>query len=178
MQAKEKGIKVAENEVDDALIYALFPQVGLKFLENRDNPDAFEPVPSADDMKPIAAPRTEPETYAVKVDGQVFNVEVGPAGSIKTITPIGGAPVAVSSDAPAAPVSGGVAQDVTSPLSGTIFKLMVQQGEQVNEGDVLLIMEAMKMETEIRAIRSGVVQAIHVREGDSVAVGDALLALA
>ena len=178
VQAKEKGIKVAENEVDDALIYALFPQVGLKFLENRDNPDAFEPVPSADDMKPIAAPRTEPETYAVKVDGQVFNVEVGPAGSIKTITPIGGAPVAVSSDAPAAPVSGGVAQDVTSPLSGTIFKLMVQQGEQVNEGDVLLIMEAMKMETEIRAIRSGVVQAIHVREGDSVAVGDALLALA
>ncbi|MCE2571410.1 sodium-extruding oxaloacetate decarboxylase subunit alpha [Motilimonas eburnea] len=179
-KAQEKGIKVAENEIDDALIYALFPQVGLKFLENRDNPDAFEPVPSADDVKPAAAAKTEPETYAVKVDGQVFNVEVGPAGSIETITPVGGAPVNVNSSAPApaAAPAAGPAEDVTSPLSGTIFKLVAQQGSQVNEGDVLLIMEAMKMETEVRAAKSGVVQTIYVSEGDSVAVGDALLALA
>lgn len=177
--AQEKGIKVADNEIDDALIYALFPQIGLKFLENRNNPDAFEPVPSADDVAPAAAKQKGPETYAVKVEGQVFEVQVGPAGSIETITPAGGTPTVVSGGEAAAPApAAGPAEDITAPLAGNIFKIVAQQGQQVEEGDVILIMEAMKMETEVRAIKSGVVQTIHVREGDSVAVGDALLALA
>ncbi|RJG51570.1 sodium-extruding oxaloacetate decarboxylase subunit alpha [Motilimonas pumila] len=176
--AQEKSIKVADNEIDDALIYALFPQIGLKFLENRDNPDAFEPVPSADDVAPAAAKDKGPETYAVKVEGQVFEVQVGPAGSIETITPAGGAPTVVSGGAAAPAAAAGPAEDITAPLAGNIFKVVAQQGQQVEEGDVILIMEAMKMETEVRAIKSGVVQTIHVREGDSVAVGDALLALA
>jgi len=63
-------------------------------------------------------------------------------------------------------------------MAGTIFKIKVQNGQQVNDGDVLLIMEAMKMETEVRASRSGTVTTIDVREGDSVAVGQQLLTLA
>jgi len=65
-----------------------------------------------------------------------------------------------------------------APLAGNIFKVLVQEGEKVEEGDVLLIMEAMKMETEIRAPKSGVIQAVFVKEGSSVAVGEALFKIA
>ncbi len=180
--AAEKGIKLAEPEVDDALIYALFPEIGLKFLENRNNPDAFEPVPSADDMapaataKPAAAKKGQPETYSVAVDGQLFTVQVGPQGSIDGVAPAAPAtPVAASTAASAA--AAGQGEDLPAPLAGNIFKILAKQGEQVNEGDVLLVMEAMKMETEIRASKSGVIQAVLVKEGDSVAVGEALFTI-
>ncbi|MCL4119160.1 UNVERIFIED_CONTAM: hypothetical protein GTU68_059970, partial [Idotea baltica] len=70
------------------------------------------------------------------------------------------------------------AESVDAPLAGTIFKVLVQPGAEVEEGDVLLILEAMKMETEIRASRNGTVQDILTKEGDAVAVGTPLLSLA
>ncbi|HBM50228.1 MAG TPA: oxaloacetate decarboxylase, partial [Marinobacter sp.] len=88
--AKEKGIKLAEQEVDDVLTYALFPQIGLKFLENRGNPDAFEPVPSADDVAP-AKKAAGPETYTVEVNGQKYVVAVNEGGEISQIEGQGGA---------------------------------------------------------------------------------------
>lgn len=177
--AQEKGISVADNTIDDALIYALFPEIGLKFLENRNNPDAFEPVPSADDLVVASADKQKPEAYSVSVDGQLFHVEVGPEGSIDGITPVQGNATAVTAtaNAAAAPVSSGVGEEVPAPLAGNIFKVLVAQGEQVAEGDVLVIMEAMKMETEIRAPKSGQVQAINIKEGDSVAVGESLFVI-
>ena len=65
-----------------------------------------------------------------------------------------------------------------APLAGNIWKVNVVPGQAIQEGDVLLVMEAMKMETEVRAPRSGQVTSVAVREGDSVAVWDTLLALA
>src|SRR5690606_22699098 len=72
------------DEVDDVLTYALFPQVGLKFLENRGNPAAFEPVPSADDVAPAAsaAKAGEPEVYTVTVNGQSYVVQVSEGGDV------------------------------------------------------------------------------------------------
>jgi oxaloacetate decarboxylase alpha subunit len=179
--ATEKGIKVAKDEIDDALIYALFPEIGLKFLENRNNPDAFEPVPSADDLKPAAKTATKaqqsgPETYSVAVDGQLYTVQVGPEGSVDGIT-------AEASSKPTATLSAateatGMSEELPAPLAGNIFKVLVSEGEKVEEGDVLLIMEAMKMETEIRAPKSGVIQGIFVKEGSSVAVGETLFKIA
>lgn len=67
--AQEKSIKLADNVIDDVLTYALFPQIGLKFLENRNNPDAFEPIPSADDVAP-AKKASGPETYTVEVNSK------------------------------------------------------------------------------------------------------------
>ena len=64
-----------------------------------------------------------------------------------------------------------------APLAGNIFKVLVNEGDNVEEGEVVLIMEAMKMETEIRATKAGEISSIHAREGDSVAVGDVLLSL-
>ncbi|ROV59812.1 oxaloacetate decarboxylase subunit alpha [Vibrio ponticus] len=178
-KAKEEGISLAEDTVDDVLTYALFPQVGFKFLKNRHNPEAFEPAPGKEVPAPVAAPAAAPvaggiETYSVKVDGQVYDVEVGPQGQLTSVTP-----AAAQAPAPAAaPVASGNVEAVPAPLAGNIFKVNVQSGSEVAEGDVLLILEAMKMETEVRAARGGVVQDLHVKEGDSVVVGAPLLSLA
>ena len=67
---------------------------------------------------------------------------------------------------------------LNAPLAGNIFKLMVRAGDEVQEGDVVLIMEAMKMETEVRATHSGQVAELLVSEGDSVSAGDAIMSLA
>ncbi len=67
---------------------------------------------------------------------------------------------------------------MTAPLAGTIWKVIATEGRAVAEGDVLLILEAMKMETEIRAAQAGTVRGIAVKSGDAVAVGDTLLSLA
>ncbi|WHR51045.1 sodium-extruding oxaloacetate decarboxylase subunit alpha [Vibrio furnissii] len=177
-KAKADGISLAEDTVDDVLTYALFPQVGLKFLKNRHNPEAFEPAPGNEPTPVVAAAPTLAggvETYSVRVDGQVYDVEVGPQGQLTSVTPAS-AGQAVPTAAPA--VVSANAESVPAPLAGNIFKINVQSGSEVAEGDILIVLEAMKMETEIRAARGGVVQDLHVKEGDSVTVGAPLLSLA
>lgn len=181
-KAKEEGIELAENVIDDVLTYALFPQVGLKFLKNRGNPDAFEPAPTLEDAEPAPiAAAAKPakggvESYSVSVNGQVYDVEVGPQGSITGVTPVAAAPAAATAPAPGAPAGAG--EEIGAPLAGNIFKLVAQPGTQVAEDDVVLIMEAMKMETEVRAPKAGTVGQILVKEGDAVTVGQALYTLA
>ncbi|MFG3692894.1 sodium-extruding oxaloacetate decarboxylase subunit alpha [Stutzerimonas stutzeri] len=168
--AQEKKIKLAQDEIDDVLTYALFPQIGLKFLENRGNPDAFEPVPSGN----APAPR-EPgaaEVYTVEVNGKSFVVQVNEGGDIEGLKPVGAA-----SDAAVTPVAG-TGESQPAPLAGNIFKVLVRPGQLVQEGDLVIILEAMKMETEIRAFKAGTVSAVGVKVGDAVSVGDSLLTIA
>ncbi|WP_424402022.1 sodium-extruding oxaloacetate decarboxylase subunit alpha [Pasteurella sp. PK-2025] len=178
-QAAEKGIKLAENEIDDVLIVALFPQIGWKFLENRGNPDAFEPAPtlaSENTTAPASQPASSgPAVYTIELEGKAFVVKVSEGGEIGEITP---APTPAATPSPAAPVSNGAGTPVTAPMSGNIWKVVATEGQNVAEGDVLLILEAMKMETEIRASQAGTVQGIRVKAGDTVAVGDTLMTLA
>jgi len=175
---QEKKIRVAESAIDDVLTYALFPQVGLKFLEKRDNPDAFEPIPTGEPEVPVtpsAAPAAGgPESYSVVVDGRTFNVTVAPSGAVTDVQPVA-APAATPVTAPA---TGGEGQPVPAPLAGTIFKVNVSAGQSVRSGDVVMVLEAMKMETEVRAPADGTVQSVNVKEGDLVQVGDSLLILA
>ena len=164
--ATDKGIKLeqGEHEIDDVLTYALFPQIGLKFLENRGNPDAFEPVPTLEDAQPMAAKKNNgPEVYTINVNGQNYVVQVTEGGDISSV-----------SAAPAA----GSGEPVPAPLAGNIWKVQVAAGQAVQEGDVLVILEAMKMETEVRAARAGTIVSVDVKEGDAVQVGDSLLTLA
>jgi len=174
--AKEKNISLANDVIDDVLTYALFPQIGLKFLENRNNPDAFEPVPTGEPAQPAeqAVPNNQPskaESYAVSVDGKVYDVIVAPGGEVTDIARVAG------DDAMKGSASVSADEALNAPLAGNIFKVLVGEGQQVEAGDVVIIMEAMKMETEIRAVSSGTISALHVKEGDSVAVGQALLNL-
>ena len=176
-QAQEKGIVLAENAIDDVLTVALFPQIGLKFLENRNNPAAFEPVPQAEEVKPAAkaAKPAASGVYTVEVEGKAFVVKVSDGGDISQLT--AAAPAASSAPAQAA-APAGAGTPVTAPLAGTIWKVIAAEGQTVAEGDVLLILEAMKMETEIRAAQAGTVRGIAVKSGDAVAVGDTLMTLA
>ncbi|MED5558014.1 MAG: sodium-extruding oxaloacetate decarboxylase subunit alpha, partial [Pseudomonadota bacterium] len=180
-KASADSIRLAEGEreVDDVLTYALFPQIGLKFLKNRDNKDAFEPAPEAPQAAapakaeaPAAAPAPAggPETYTVKLNGKAYVVEVSEGGEIGDSLE---QPAAQSEAAAPAP-SG---ESIDAPLAGNIFKVNVRPGDQVAEGDVVIILEAMKMETEVRASSAGTVSKVNVSEGDSVAVGDALIEL-
>ena len=184
-KAKADNIRLAEQgrQIDDVLTYALFPQIGLKFLKNRDNPDAFEPAPRVPDDRQVgavkaspAAPKTVsqgPETYTIKLNGKAFVVEVSEGGEIADVQQQGGEDVA--QPAPSAPVSSG--ETINAPLAGNIFKVNVKPGDVVASGDVVIILEAMKMETEVRAASDGTVSAVKVSEGDSVSVGDTLIEL-
>ncbi len=167
--AKEKNIRLADDLIDDVLTYALFPQIGLKFLENRDNPDAFEPMPTGNE---IIGGGQGPQAYTVEVNGKSFVVQVNEGGDIEGLKPIG----ETATSAPQA-VAAGEGDPQNAPLAGNIFKVLVKPGQVVEEGEILIILEAMKMETEIRAIRAGVIGSVNVNVGDAVSVGDCLLTI-
>ena len=179
-QAKAKGVKLADNAVDDALIVALFPQIAWKFLENRNNPAAFEPAPtgneSAVENKPVskAAPSASGSAvYTVELEGKAFVVKVSEGGNISHVETT--VPQAAPQATPA-PVTGGT--PVTAPMAGNIWKVVATEGQTVAAGDVLFILEAMKMETEVKAAQAGTVRGICVKAGDAVAVGDTVMTLA
>lgn len=177
--AEEKNFKLADNEVDDVLTYALFPQIGLKYLENRDNPDAFEPVPSADDVAPASAKKAAgPETYTVNVNGKDYVVAVSEGGEISQIEAKDGSAGGSAPVAAAATPAAGEGEALLAPLGGNIFKVHVSPGDQVEEGDVVIILEAMKMETEVRANKSGTVGEVFVKVGDAVSPDDEMLTIA
>ena len=183
---EKKGISLCEAKVDDVLTYALFPQIGLKFLENRGNPDAFEPAPTTSEKEesgPNRAPTStavsseaqsqqKAETYDVNVDGKVYRVQVAPSGALSHVSE-----VATTQAVPTTEKTPASAQTIDAPLAGNVFKVLVSNGDVVEEGDVVMILEAMKMETEIRSAFSGTVTQIMTAEGDSVSSGQALIAL-
>ncbi len=170
-KAEKEGVRLAESVEEDALINGMFNQVGWKFLVNRGNPSAFEPVPN-----PNEAVKTAPvvstsgvEAYSVNVDGRNFKVTVGPVGASLSIKPEVSAAYATPASS-----SGEV---VVAPMAGTILKILVEVGANIGKGEVVVIMEAMKMETEIRAKVAGIVSGISVKEGATVASGDVLVSL-
>ena len=187
--AEKKQLSLSDDKIDDVLTYALFPQIGLKFIENRGNPDAFEPAPSAQESQSSSAPKpaeaksssqgaTTSETYDVNVDGKVYRVEVAPSGTLTSVTPASGSQTQAQPQTnSAAPSDSNSSQSIDAPLAGNVFKVLVRNGDSVSEGDVVMILEAMKMETEIRSAYTGTVTDITVGEGDAVTSGQPLILL-
>ena len=177
--AAEKGISLAdgEREIDDVLTYALFPQVGLKFLEHRGDASAFEPAPGTEPEPPAAAPAATaatasgPDIYTVKVNGQAYTVEVAEGGDVSSVSP------ATTPAAPAPAQASAAAEPLAAPLAGNVIKVNVNPGDAVAAGDVVLLLEAMKMETEVRATSAGTVASVAVKAGDTVTVGQALMTI-
>jgi len=170
--ADDKGLRLSEQLIEDVLIYAQFPQVGLKFIENRDNPEAFEPAPGAEQA--TAAPAQAPsraaggaESYTITVDGRAYSVTVAPGGEV-----VSAQPASTAVPPPSTPT-----QAVPAPLAGNIFKILVAPGQTMAAGEVIMILEAMKMETEVRSPIAGTIERIEVKEGDAVQVGETLLTL-
>ena len=172
-KAKAENVTLGANVEEDALINGLFAQIGWKFLANRNNPRAFEPKPDPAAFAAASAPKKDSgvESYTVNVDGKNFNVAVAAGGAVLNIAPASAAPVA-----PLAAVAGSGAT-IEAPMAGNILKILVHAGSEVKEGDVVVLMEAMKMETEIRSKFTGVVSAIHVKEGAAVSGGSVLVSL-
>ena len=173
--AEERSIALASDLVDDVLTYALFPQVGLKFLEHRANPSVFEPPPWAEPARPTVA-ETAPaslavaavaERYRVEVDGHSYHVLVSPEGVVEQLA-------AVPSAALPPPVAG---RGVPAPLAGTVVAVKVKPGQVIASGELIMLLEAMKMETEVRSPEAGTVLVVSVKEGDSLQVGQTLLTL-
>jgi oxaloacetate decarboxylase alpha subunit len=107
--------------------------------------------------------------YAVRVNGKEFTVEIAEDGELADVSRAPAGPKL-------APRSSGDA--VKAVLAGNIFKVHVAPGDHVEEGQPLLVVEAMKMETAVSAPKAGTVGEVFVREGDAVAVGDPLVVIA
>lgn len=177
-EAQTMGIEPNEFSDEDRLTYALFPQVALKFFKHRHDPSFFEPSPKHEVVAPATkAPiavasdvgqQAVTARYDVRVDGVLYHVDVAPTGELTSVQV---APTLVAA-APVAPV--GSEAPFAAPLAGTIVKLLATPGQPLQEGDVLLIMEAMKMEAEIRVPHAGTLRRYQVKEGDIVAHGETL----
>jgi oxaloacetate decarboxylase alpha subunit len=115
-----------------------------------------------------AAPSTEPASYRVDVNGKSYDVTVSPQGAVERVRSV------ETADEVSTIIEGRV---ITAPMAGTIVRVAVSSGQPVESGDVLVVLEAMKMETEIRAPSAGRVGDIRVKAGDAVALGAPLLAL-
>lgn len=129
--------------------------------------------------------------YKVTLNNRIYEVEVE-AGEAMLIdeyealapavsAPAPAAPVAAAAPAPAAPAPSAAlaaGEAVKSPMPGNILKINVTQGQKVSEGDVLLILEAMKMENEVTATKSGTVAQIAVTKGQVVETGTPLVVIA
>jgi len=175
----------AKND-EDRLTYAMFPKVALKFFATRGKPlpesapSVSAPAPAAQATAPApqAPPASAPApaaggsaVYSVTVNGKSYTVQVGTGAGAP-------APVAAPAPQPAAapaPSANGSNKAVTSPLPGSVFALKCKVGDHVNEGDIVIILESMKMETEINTPHSGTVNSILVQEGANVQAGDELI---
>lgn len=159
-----------ESVEDDTLTYALFPQVGLKFLKNRNNPEVFEPAPGVEPVA-IEGHSSAQGVYAVEMNGGRYEVRVSNGGELSSITETHAAASAI----PAAAVN--VTHALSAPLAGDVYRVEVAVGDNVVEGDVIAVLDAMKMETEIRATAAGKVIDVAVKAGDSINVGQTLVTL-
>ena len=172
--AAENRVTLAENEVDDVLTYALFPQVGWKFLQNRGNVAAFEPAPVAEAV--------DAKSFSVVVNGSQHHVELAQGGNLIVsgrtyqvqVTPGGGSMFHSSTHSSLAR-PGGAEESVKAPMSGHILRINVKEGQRVEAGQVVVVMEAMKMETEVRVRNAGTVTAVAVKVGDTVGATDVLV---
>jgi oxaloacetate decarboxylase alpha subunit len=178
--AEKEGVQLAGDGIDDVLTYALFPQVGFKFLQNRGNPAAFEPAPQPSDKGTAAwGEAAGTGAYDVSVNGRSFRVESSGSGVITVngrgykvdLAPAGAAPVQTGA------AGQGEGEVVKAPMAGHILRINVAPGQHVEANTVVIVMEAMKMETEIRTRTSGIVASIAVKVGETVASQDDLLTL-
>lgn len=187
-ELKEHDVEMSEENI---MTYTLFPKVGLKFLKGQAKPEFTSeqlPLPidheltrgmvkqSFPEFKQLwiettppdkrSGPAQIPTEFEVEVDGEPFEVKVNPKGGFI----VSGAGETAAVSAPKN-VEGGV----KSNMQGTILSIKVKKGDKIKQGDVIVTIEAMKMEQEIKSDADGEVKEIFVAEGQSVANGDLLI---
>ncbi len=173
---KQAGLEETEENI---FIVATCADKGLLFLEGkaplgiRYKEEKKEAAPSAAPQQKVETKKTTPSgtgKYVVTVDGVSYEVEVeaataGTAPAVKEIRP-----------APQ-PQKRAEGEEVNAPMPGTVVRVLVDTGVEVSAGDPLIMMESMKMEVEIKSPSDGIVGAIHVKAGDTLETGQAVLVL-
>ena len=162
--AKDLKIDCSDENI---LTYAMFPEIGLAFLEHQSDPDFFETEP-ADILEQTDS------SYLVSIDDKEYSVVVKSNNSVE----INGSSVKSANEQPSHAAQAGSGSIINAPLGGNIFKLIAQEGQSLEPDATVLILEAMKMETEIKSPAAGVVTKIFVKPGDSVKPGDPLFEIA
>ena len=162
----EKDLKIDCSD-ENILTYAMFPEIGLAFLEHQSDPDFFETEP-ADILEQADS------SYLVSIDDKEYSVVV----KSNNLVEINGSSVKSTNEQPSHAAQAGSGSIINAPLGGNIFKLIAQEGQSLEPDATVLILEAMKMETEIKSPAAGVVTKIFVKPGDSVKPGDPLFEIA
>ncbi len=175
---------------EDVLTYAMFPDIGRKFLEERQagtlQPEVLLPIPDASGQ-PVGG-QGVPTEFVVDVHGESYRVDITGVsvkgeGKRHFYLAIDGMPEEVVFEPLNSYVGGGEGQrrqasapgDVSTNMPGNIVDVLVSEGDSVKAGQPLLVTEAMKMETEVQAPLSGVVKAVYVARGDRVNPGEVLI---
>ena len=159
---------IKDREIEDTeeniLIYTLFPEIGLKFLENKDNKNAFE-------KSPIQLNEEKNGYYRVVIDDVDYIVKYS-----KTEKPevINGNAEKNAQSSNSTSVSDEAGLIVKAPLAGNIFKIEKNIGDDIKEDETIVVLEAMKMETTIKTPTSGKIKNIFIKNGDKVQSGDPL----
>lgn len=175
VKAATEKLQAAGLETTDENIFitATCGDKGIEFLKG-DKPMGIRYKEEAKPAAPAAAPKStaasEPGSYVVTVEGKSFNVHVAPGGAT-SVAPVTSAPAAAA--APAA--SGGASFEVKSPMPGKVFKVVVSEGDVLEAGEEVMILEAMKMETSIKTEKAGKVVEICVNKDQQVASGEVLV---
>jgi acetyl-CoA/propionyl-CoA carboxylase biotin carboxyl carrier protein len=131
-------------------------------------PPATDPPEAAEGAEVIA------RDYKVEVSGKLFDVKVIGEAATGGAAPAAGGKKPPKRERKAGGAAGASSESLPSPLQGTVLKVAVEQGAEVSEGDLICVIEAMKMENEITAHRSGKVTSLNVAEGAAVSSGDVL----
>jgi pyruvate carboxylase subunit B len=188
--ARQQLRKMSFEPTDESvLIQLLFPQLAPDYLKGPE-PEAKTPAKSQAPAVTTAPAATsapnEPETaqpapasealsaeFDVEVEGEIFKVRVSGAGM--TVTPGSGGPTAAPAAAPPPPRTG--EGTVIAPMQGLIVRIPVKAGDDVKLGDVVAVLEAMKMQNDIVTTVAGRVRDVYVKEGEVVTPGQPLLAV-
>jgi pyruvate carboxylase subunit B len=155
-EAQELGIV---KKPEDILTYALYPAIAPKFLRGEAKEEILD-IPKPGNGKAALLP-TE---FRVEVDGDEFNVKILSAGGGMAISAAPGQERPKQMDG-----------SITASMQGMVLKIKVKKGDTVAKGDVVMVLEAMKMENNIHAPHGGIVKDIFIKEGNTVSAGDALL---
>jgi pyruvate carboxylase subunit B len=178
-----KATKVLEENnlpVNDENIFiiASCEQKGLDYLlgnakvnvrKKSDEVEKPAPAPAKTAAAPAPAP-AGPRSYSITVNNRIYDVTVNEGGAIAA------APATAPAAATPPPATGGT--EVEAPTPGNVVKILVQNGDEVKKDEPLLVLEAMKMESEVKSPCDGTVSAVHVTAGDTVQTGDQLFTIA
>jgi oxaloacetate decarboxylase alpha subunit len=173
LSVKEEFSKIIEekkmsSELSDenVLTYAMFPEIGLAFLNNIDNPEFFE-------TEPMDVNQLNDSSYIVSIDGSDYSVTLKEDNSVSINDGLAPKPIAKTETTD----NVGSGQIIEAPLGGNIFRAIASRGDVVEADSIVLILEAMKMETEIKAPIAGTITEIFVKPGDTVKPGNPLFAI-